>query len=53
MNDYRFKIKGLDKLMTYNELMESGVHSRCIKIIDMKALTTWVTDYQTIVKKFG
>jgi len=54
-DDYKFKIRGLDGVMTYEQLMEMGrrVHPRCIKIIDVKQKQTWVSDYLTIKEKFG
>jgi len=52
--DFRFKIRGLEQLMNINELvgMESQVHQRCVKVIDMQTKKTWVADYRTVKDKF-
>jgi hypothetical protein len=53
--DFRFKVKGVKKLMTINELKNAGWRNppRCIKIIDVNQKRTWVSDYRTILSKFG
>lgn len=53
-DEYVFKIKGMDKVMTYNKLMEVGmkVHPRCIKIYDTRGGKVWISDYLTIKEKF-
>jgi hypothetical protein len=55
MDEFKFKIKGMDRVMTYDQLVEAGRHTkpRCVKIINVRQLTTWVTDYKTVKEKFG
>jgi len=53
-DNFRFKVRGLDSLMTIDELMrvESAVNQRCVKVIDMQTKQTWVADYRTVKGKF-
>jgi hypothetical protein len=52
--DFRFKVRGLDKIMNIAELMkvEPSIQQRCVKVIDMQTKKTWVTDYRTVKDKF-
>jgi hypothetical protein len=54
-DNFRFKIRGLDTLMTIDELMraEQTINQRYIKIIDIQAKQTWISDYRTVKEKFG
>jgi hypothetical protein len=53
-DNFRFKVRGLDTLMTIDELMkaETTVSQRCVKVIDMQTKQTWIADYRTVRSKF-
>lgn len=54
-DNFRFKIRGVDTLMSINDLInvERAVQQRSVKVIDMQTKKTWVTDYRTVKDKFG
>lgn len=54
-DNFRFKVRGVDTLMTIDELMraENSISQRYVKVIDMQAKKTWVADYRTVKSKFG
>ena len=53
-NNFRFKVHGIDNLMSIQELIrhEAVVKHCMIKIIDVRAKEAWVADYPTVKRKF-
>lgn len=50
---FRFKIKGISKLLSYDDLKKvPRIENRCIMVIDPKHQRNWETTYKTIISKF-
>jgi hypothetical protein len=53
-NTIQFKIRGVDRLLTYEQLINCEKAKRLtrIRVIDLQTQRNWVTNFNTVVSKF-
>jgi len=53
-NTIQFKIRGVDKLLTYEQLINCKQAQRMnrIRVIDLQSQRNWITSFNNVVSKF-
>jgi hypothetical protein len=53
-NNIQFKVRGVDKLLTYEQLVAVGnVRAvRSVRVIDIRTQRNWETNLKTVLEKF-
>ena len=53
-NTIQFKVSGVDRLLTYEELKmcKEARRVKGIRVIDIRTQRNWVTSYKNILEKF-